>query len=125
MIKPASVLVVDDEKDLVDLISEYISDSVVRPINIVKAFHGLEALDIASDKEFDLIVTDMRMPKIIGAELIRRLRAQEKHKKTPFIVVTAFPEDAANLPLKFGDVYLMSKPIDYDKFSALLNTLLK
>ena len=124
MSNPAAVLVVDDEKELVELIAELISEFVTRPLTISKAFHGLEALEIAQDKHFDLIVTDMRMPKIIGAELIRRLRSQENHKKTPFIVVTAFPEDAAHLQSKFSDVYLLGKPLDYEKFTALLKQLL-
>lgn len=123
-LKQASVLVVDDEKDLVELVAEYITETVQRPIRITKAFHGLEALEVAQNQAFDLIVSDMRMPKIIGAELIKRLRGQEKHRNTPFVLVTAFPEDAASLPTKFNDVYLMSKPVDYEKFTALVRKLL-
>jgi len=124
MSKAASILVVDDEKDLVDLLSEYITDGVSRPVKITKAFHGLEALELANEHHFDLIVTDMRMPKLIGAELIRRLRSQENHKHTPFIVVTAYIEDAAGLPVKFKDVHLMAKPVDCDQFVKLLQTIL-
>ncbi len=56
---------------------------------VVEARDGAEGLKLANASEFDLISTDVMMPNLDGYELTRALRAGDKHKNTPIVMVTS------------------------------------
>ncbi len=80
------LLVVDDDnlvrKTLADMLGN--SDTTV-----TQASNGQEALDLATQQKFDLIVTDVHMPVMDGMEFIRQFRLTENGKTTPVIIMTA------------------------------------
>ena len=80
------LLVVDDDnlvrKTLADMLGN--SDTIV-----TQASNGQEALDLATQQKFDLIVTDVHMPVMDGMEFIRQFRLTENGKTTPVIIMTA------------------------------------
>lgn len=57
--------------------------------NVVEATDGREALDKVHSDKIDLVVSDWNMPNMTGIEFLKELRADEKYKALPFIMVTA------------------------------------
>ncbi len=82
----ASVLVIDDDEMFRRLVCKLIENAGHEPI---AAASGEEGIELASQKDPDLIVTDMNMPGMTGWEMIRRLRAEEATATTPVVVVSA------------------------------------
>ncbi|OBR94839.1 MULTISPECIES: response regulator transcription factor [Clostridium] len=81
------VLVVDDEKEIRDLVEIYL---VNEGYKVLKASNGLEALQISSDNEVDLVILDVMMPKMDGIEVCMRIR---KSKNMPIIMLSAKSQD--------------------------------
>jgi two-component system chemotaxis sensor kinase CheA len=81
-----NVLVVDDEEDVIELVR----DSFAEQWNIVSATTGKSALELFknSDCEFDLVITDMSMPEMDGATLIKHIR--DSAPNMPVLVMTAY-----------------------------------
>lgn len=69
------ILVVDDDPDILDIIRLDLEDDPANNVDICSS--GREALLLAGKNKYDVIITDMRMPKITGLDLIRELRAME------------------------------------------------
>jgi two-component system chemotaxis response regulator CheY len=57
--------------------------------NVKEAIDGMDALEKLHREEFELIICDWNMPKMPGIDLLRAVRADEKLKETPFLMVTA------------------------------------
>jgi|TARA_Y100001960_G_scaffold333703_1_gene440408 two-component system chemotaxis response regulator CheY len=57
--------------------------------NVVEASDGREALDKVHSDKIDLVVSDWNMPNMTGIDFLKELRADEKYKTLPFIMVTA------------------------------------
>jgi two-component system, chemotaxis family, chemotaxis protein CheY len=57
--------------------------------NVVEASDGKEALDKVKEDRIDLVISDWNMPNMTGIEFLKELRADEKYKSLPFIMVTA------------------------------------
>src|SRR5687767_814508 len=82
-------LIVDDNRPLAENLAEIVRD---RGDEAVVATSGAEALALLTAERFDAVLTDMRMPAMDGAELIREARRHDPG--LPAIVVTAFSKDA-------------------------------
>lgn len=82
-----TILIVDDEKEIRDLISIYMINEGFKTI---KCLNGLEALDIISTKDIDLIILDIMMPKMDGIEACLKIREQ---RNMPIIMLSAKSED--------------------------------
>ncbi|WP_306205662.1 SpoIIE family protein phosphatase [Actinoplanes sp. RD1] len=79
------VLLADDNADLRDHVSR-----LLRPhFDVVAAADGQEALDRARREQFDLVLTDVMMPRLDGFGLIRALRADERTRDLPILVLSA------------------------------------
>lgn len=81
-----SVLVIDDDDAIIKLF-ELIGRRM--DIHTVTAPNGAEGFNKFKNQEFDLVVTDLDLPKMNGVELIQKVQADAKKAKTEFIVVTA------------------------------------
>jgi two-component system chemotaxis response regulator CheY len=57
--------------------------------NITEAEDGVAALDVLQQQEIDFVISDWNMPKMTGLELLRAIRADEKLRKVPVLLVTA------------------------------------
>src|SRR5437764_560114 len=84
------VLVVDDEKDLVDLISYNLRRN---GYDVLSATDGNAAIDLAARETPDLILLDLMLPGIDGTEVARRLRADSRTAPIPVIMLTAKSEE--------------------------------
>lgn len=57
--------------------------------NVTEAADGVAALEKLGREDFHFIISDWNMPNMMGIEFLRRVRATERHKTTPFLMVTA------------------------------------
>jgi two-component system chemotaxis response regulator CheY len=82
-----SILVVDDFSTMRRIIKGLLQDSGFA--NITEADDGLTALSLLKAGNFDLLITDWNMPGMQGVELLRQVRADERMKKLPVLMLTA------------------------------------
>lgn len=105
-----NVLVVDDQPVNLKLVCTILASL---PINIITAENGKEALELAKENKFALILLDVQMPEMDGFETANALRKNEKTVFTPIIFVTAISTDAENIRKGYesGAVDYLLKPV--------------
>jgi len=102
-----NVLVVDDDKEIVDAISIYLENE---GLNILKAYDGLEALKLIEENEIHLILMDIMMPRMDGIKATSRIREE---KNIPIIMLSAKTEDTDKiLGLNIGADDYITKPFN-------------
>ncbi len=117
------VLVVDDEKDLVDLITYNLQRN---GYDVVSAFNGNAALEVAEREQPDLIVLDLMLPGIDGTEVARRLKADARSANTPIIMLTAKAEETdVVVGLTLGADDYVTKPFSMKILLARLASVLR
>lgn len=82
----ARILVAEDEPDIRELVAITLS---YNGFEVVSAADGEEALAMADASKFDLIILDVRMPRMTGYEACRELRRRETTRETPIIFLSA------------------------------------
>ncbi|HUA78333.1 MAG TPA: response regulator [Acetobacteraceae bacterium] len=89
MVVPAhtSVLVVDDSKTMIRIVCNLLRQIGFSMID--EATDGNGALDLMQNKSYGVVISDWNMEPMTGLKLLQNVRADEKLKKTPFIMVTA------------------------------------
>lgn len=119
-----TILLVDDETDIVELLTIRLKAS---GFEVISAMDGQEALDKVKQKAPDLILLDEMMPKISGFKVCGLLKADSRFKHIPIIIHTArvaHEEDIA-LSKQLGADLLVSKMIKFedlvDKINELVN----
>lgn len=114
----STILVVDDDPDILDLLEDILT---LEGFQTVKAGNGEEALELFAKTDIGLVVTDLKMPKIDGFQLVESLRVKDPH--LPIIVVSGY-EDAID---RFRDTNLnilsIEKPIDSKWLLSCVKTL--
>ncbi len=84
--KAKSILCIEDEAEMIDLIRLILGR---RGYDVKGAISGIEGLKMIREHSPDLILLDLMMPEMDGWEVYQQIKADEKMKKTPVIVVTA------------------------------------
>jgi CheY-like chemotaxis protein len=83
-----SILIVDDEFGLAEMLREMLRDS---GYEVMLAINGRLALEILEEGKIDLVLTDMMMPVMDGAELAAAMRRHDQYRATPIIMMTSLP----------------------------------
>jgi len=81
-------LIVDDEFGLAEMLRDMLRES---GFDVTLAINGRLALEILEERPVDLVLTDMMMPVMDGAELAAAMRTDHKHRDTPIIMMTSLP----------------------------------
>jgi two-component system cell cycle response regulator DivK len=113
------VLLVDDCQDTRELYAEYLELS---GFDVKEAENGIVAIDEAVRVRPDVIVMDMSLPKLDGREAARQLRADERTRSIPLVMISGY--DVESLPKTDGlwDHYL-GKPCPPDKLVSVIGRL--
>ena len=82
----ARILVVEDESDIRELISFTLTFS---GYEVIGATNGEEALELTAEENFDLILLDVRMPRLSGYDACKQMRKMERSKDTPIVFLSA------------------------------------
>jgi DNA-binding response OmpR family regulator len=102
------ILVVDDEEDILGLLSELLQRWGFEADTVT---NGREALERFRGRDFDLVLTDLKMPDMDGLELLRRIR--EENPRVPVLMLTGFPTvDSAVQAIQEGAYDYLIKPIN-------------
>ena len=85
--KSMNVLVVDDYKSMVRIVRGMLNQ--LGFVNVDDAPDGAAAMAMLKEKDYGLVLSDWNMQPVTGLELLKQVRAEERTKKTPFVMVTA------------------------------------
>ena len=115
------ILLVDDERDLVDALSVILNQ---QKYSVDCAYNGEEGLDCALTGIYDLIILDVMMPKMDGITILRTLR---QHKiDTPVLILSAKAEIQDKISgLNFGADDYLTKPFSTEELLARIKALLR
>jgi len=117
-----TILVVDDEPSIVELVRFTLEDADVR---VVEASDGAEALILARRIKPDLVLLDVQMPRLDGLEVCRQLRREPDFAHTPIIMLTAAGQQADRTRgLDAGADEYLTKPFSPLALLALVEALL-
>ncbi|RPI99136.1 MAG: response regulator [Chloroflexi bacterium] len=119
----AKILIAEDERDIRDLIEftlRYAGHEVV------KAANGAEAVDLAPQVRPDLILMDVRMPRMTGYEACRALKDIDDVKNIPVVFLSAKGQEVEmNTGLDAGAYDYILKPFAPDQLTARISEILK
>src|SRR5262245_26477382 len=121
-----SLLVVDDSATFRQLLCMSLArlDGVSQS-HITEAVDGEDALSKLREGHFDLVLTDIRMPRMDGLEFVRRVRNDLNRKDLPIIIIsTKGADEDIQLGLSLGASGYLSKPISMVKLRELVTGLL-
>lgn len=117
-LKNIKILYIDDEDLIRSNAVEYLEFYCD---NVYEAKDGLEGIEVYEKYKPDIIITDIKMPKLNGLEMVRQIR--QKDKTTRIIVATAFLETSYLLEaIDLGLVKYLTKPITEDKLLPILKS---
>ena len=114
------IIVVDDEQIVLSLVCDTLDEEGYQ---VESASNGMEALEKIKEKEFDLIITDIRMPHMSGIELVKQTR--EKYPDISVIFMTGYANlNTAKDAIKQGAVDYIMKPFEiHEMRQAVQNTV--
>jgi DNA-binding response OmpR family regulator len=127
-IDPIKLMVVDDERDILRIIKRDLeADDITFKVDV---FHSselaLQELDNHPKDYYDLILTDIRMPKMNGFELYRRIKEKNPSMKIAFITAFEINKDEFNKVLPSIDVKdFIIKPISMSDLIVKLKAIVK
>lgn len=110
-----TILVVDDDWAITDLISDVLADEGV---TVIVAHDGVEALHAMAAQVPDLLLLDLAMPHMDGSEVMARLRATGV--TTPVVIVSAQPDASRFAHMAAG---LLRKPFDIDDLVSTVENI--
>lgn len=120
--EPVLILIVDDEEPIVEMLAGFIEDL---GYTALVAQNGQQALKLARERWPALIITDLMMPVLNGADLIRALHAEAaaRERATPPVVMLTAGSARAASHLHVDALLL--KPFDLDQLERVIRRLLK
>ena len=114
------LLCVEDEASLREDIAEYLR---MKSYEVDEAETGEDAINRLHEGQYDLVLCDIKMPKMDGYELLRQVRSENNHIKTPFIFLSALNErDDRIRAHESGCDGFLTKPIDFSVLDATLRS---
>ena len=118
---PAKVLVVDDERSILLLLKEALSQWGYQ---VTVAPSAAEALTLLKSELFDALITDIRMPDMSGLELLREVKKQDESIEV--VMMTGYPTIASAVQaLKEGAYDYLSKPLILDELRHLMSRMME
>ncbi|MDZ7754907.1 response regulator transcription factor [Rhodohalobacter sp.] len=118
-----TILVVDDEQDLLDLIEYNLKKE---GYNVLKAENGVQGLEMAKEYKPNLILLDIMMPKLDGIQVCEKMRANPDLKPIPVIFLTARSDEKTEVEgLDIGADDFITKPISTTKLLSRIKAVLR
>ncbi|TVQ67383.1 MAG: DNA-binding response regulator [Balneolaceae bacterium] len=118
-----TILVVDDEKDLLDLIEYNLKKEGYL---VLKAENGEDGIALARDERPSLVLLDIMMPEVDGIEVCRRMRKDKELKLIPIIFLTARSDEKTEIEgLDIGADDFITKPISTSKLISRINAVMR
>ncbi|SHF92215.1 Signal transduction histidine kinase [Mariniphaga anaerophila] len=120
--KKSNILVIDDNRELLDFITE----TLVNDYSVTTAVDGAQGIEKVGNTNFDIIISDVMMPYIDGFELTRKLKSDIQTSHIPIILLTAKSGDESKFEgLQTGADYYIEKPFLPHILKQLIENVLK
>jgi DNA-binding response OmpR family regulator len=113
-----TLLIVDDDDNIRLLLRDEFTD---KGFNIITAIDGEEALVSFFEESIDLVILDLRMPKLDGNQVLEKIRS--KNSEVPILMYTANPDSVIDLS-NYGNVDLVVKSSDLSDLVQRVETKL-
>ncbi len=110
------ILVVDDNRELADILAEYLTRL---GYHAVVAYGGREGLERFKEDNFQIVISDLKMPDMDGLDLLKAIK--EIDKDVEVLVITAFSTiDTAVTAIKDGAYDFISKPFEMESLEVII-----
>jgi two-component system phosphate regulon response regulator PhoB len=120
---PPRILVVDDEKDIVEVLEHVFRREGWR---VISAYDGRTAVEAARRERPDLVILDLMLPEIQGMEVLKLLKADERTRGVPVLLLTAKGEEIDRvLGFEFGADDYVTKPFSAREVVLRVRAVLK
>ena len=118
------ILLIDDEKDILEVFTEYLSSNGFNTISFQNPLDALEYF-YQNQSNCSLIIADYKMPQMSGLDLIKKIKEKDTNCKIKTIVISAFIKD--NLPYDKSYITMvdkiLEKPVYLDRLKKLIQEL--
>jgi len=123
MSEKKNILIIDDEEDIRIILKAFLENE---GYNVYEAKNGFEGIEIAKEKDIDLILLDIMMPQMDGFETLKKLRDDEKTAYIPVIMLTGLNEKSkVKNAINQGVTYYITKPFDNIELASKIRLALK
>lgn len=118
-----NILVVDDEKMLVDSIAEQLGsyDAIKR---VIKAYDGAEAIQKLSNQKFDIVILDIDMPKKGGLDILKMIGTEDEFIGTSVLMISGNFTPEAIKQASLHTKYFLAKPFKVQNLKEKLGQIL-
>ncbi|MDD3118318.1 MAG: sigma-54 dependent transcriptional regulator [Victivallales bacterium] len=118
--KPLSILIIDDERNTREIMGRFLESSYA----VTLAEDGVHGINILKERNFDLVLTDLRMPGVDGFTVLAE--TLKKHPSPPCIVITAYGSvENAVKAVKAGAFDFVTKPVNFDRLEIVIQRALE
>ncbi len=117
----AVVLIVDDNRDLVDTLALLLAGD---GHDVRSADNGLDGLNAIEERRPDLVLLDVEMPLLDGPGMAHRLSAADVGRELIPIVLLSGARDLRTIAKRVGTPYFLAKPYEFDDFVEVFNAAL-
>ena len=122
MARTYNILIVDDEQSVVFLLKEELTE--MEKYDVTIAYDGAEAINILQSQPFDVVLLDVKMPRVSGIEVLKYIR--EQHPTTIVLMLTNFADvKTAIETMKLGAYDFVSKPYEREELLATIDRALE
>ena len=116
----SKLLIIDDDRPIRNTLREILS---FEKFQVEEAEDGLKGLQMAEEQKFDLVLCDIKMPKMDGIEVLEKL--QEKHKDLPVVMISGHGNiETAVEAIKMGAFDFIVKPLDLNRLLVTVRNAL-
>lgn len=124
MSRKFKILIVDDIPDNLTALETLLEGF---DVDIIKAYSGNEAVRLAFENDFTLIIMDIQMPEMNGFEAVRLIKKEEKNRDIPIIFLTAaYTDDISQIEgIKAGAVDFLVKPVNHQYMEGKIKQFLE
>jgi signal transduction histidine kinase/ActR/RegA family two-component response regulator len=121
LLRETDFLIVDDSEDTIAMLDQFLK---ISGANVTSATNGADALRLAREKEFDVILSDISMPEMDGFEFLHRLRQIDGRQEVPVVAITGFGRTADVERARTAGFYShLTKPLDLEALALVLEQL--
>ena len=110
-----TILIADDEPEILSLLKDELE---AEGADIITAEDGFSALDLITKNRFDVLVTDLHMPKVDGMQLVSFVKSQKLNSNSLVIMISGkYPEGALDKLVRLGVVDILTKPLEFKQLT--------